>query len=348
MKSSIQGMDSHYAERALAQRRAMEAGLGEAELSLMRPLAKRSQETWALADLGCADGVHSFPVLSAFLSAFEVPPDRVGVFHVDLPTSDFPALLRNLYEHPESYVKASGGRANPILVPGSFYQPLLLPESIDFLFSTTALHYASRSAGPLTGHIDPLYAQVPEEQRAWAEQSRQDRDLAMLCISRAVKPGGKLWLVVPASQRGEDQALSNHWYRAVKAELFEELQRLAQEGAVDHDLLNSFVLPIHDRDPQEWRTWFEDHARLWNLDFFTVRELPNPYYQSFLEHGDHQRFASEYLGSIEAWSRRIIENLVPDPEVRSALTHHLQQRFAQEPDNFAVDNVSLYLGATKL
>lgn len=68
-----------------------------------------------MADLGCADGVHSFPVLSAFLSAFETPPSRVGVFHVDLPTSDLPGLLKNLYEHPQSYVNVSGGRAHPIL-----------------------------------------------------------------------------------------------------------------------------------------------------------------------------------------------------------------------------------------
>src|SRR5690606_4383354 len=129
------------------------AGLEQAKHSLMAPLGKSAQPNWAIADLGCADGVHSFPVLSAFLSAFEALPERVSVFHLDLPTSDFGVLLQNLYEHPESYVKSAGLRAHPILVPGSFYEPLLLPKSIDFLFSTTALHYASRSAGPVTGHI---------------------------------------------------------------------------------------------------------------------------------------------------------------------------------------------------
>ena len=101
----------------------------------------------------------------------------VSVAHIDVPTADFKSLADNIYNHPGSYYHSlqHACEVQPSIVPGSFYSPYLAAQSADIVFSTTALHYASRKAGPIKGHIEPLYAQG-EQKRAWEDLSQSDLD----------------------------------------------------------------------------------------------------------------------------------------------------------------------------
>jgi SAM-dependent methyltransferase len=339
-----------YGHAALAQRGALLAGLAEARARLLEPLLAALPPGTAqlcVADLGCADGINSLPVMAAVLEDLPETVRDLCVFHLDLPTADFNSLSSNLHGHPESYLHSHPAvRTRAMLVPGSFYDAPLPDASVDFAFATTAFHYASAKAAPVHGHIDPLYARQ-EQQVAWLELSRSDRERALLGVAQALRPGGKLWLVVPTCQREPGGSLGNHWYRALKSDLYEELEGLVRRGQVRRQALDDFALPIHDRELEEWLAYFKAHEHLWRLELSATRELENPYLESWREHRQASRFAQEYLASIRAWSERIVHTLVPGDAERHELFARLQARVKNDPERYARDNVSLYLGATR-
>lgn len=342
-------MSAHYGQAALAQRQALLAGLAEAEERLLVPLLSQPTTHLRVADLGCADGVNSFPVVAALRRRLvAVNASELSLVHVDLPSSDFNTLIGNLHEHPESYLQASpdGLALHPLLRPGSFYSAPLPEASVDFAFSTTALHYASAKAGPVTGHIDPLYAR-PCERPVWREQAERDCGLIMHGLARGLRPGGRAWLVVPSVLRDAEGNLA-HWYRQAKRDLYEELVAATGRGVLDSRALDDFVIPTNERDMDEWKAWFAAHPDSWRLEYAAIRQLPNPYLTAWNEHRDNQRFAREYLASIKAWSERIVDSLIADRRQGQELFARLSERFAQGPTAYADDNVSIYLGLTRL
>lgn len=77
-------------------------------------------------------------------------------------------------------------------------------------------------------------------------------------------------------------------------------------------------------------------------------ESQNPYlalYQQ--EHQDAERFADDYLGFFRAWGNRIVATLVPGEQQRQILLDKVHAAFKSDPERFASDNVSVYVGATR-
>jgi hypothetical protein len=167
-------------------------------------------------------------------------------------------------------------------------------------------------------------------------------------LAQGLRPGGKAWLVVPTVARGSRGEVANHWYRKAKRDLYEELRRLVEEERLAAAALHDFVVPTNERGLDEWEAWFASHRAAWRLEFARVRELPNPYLMAWQEHRDDQRFGREYLSSIRAWGERIVDSLISHAEAREEVFTRLSRRFAERPTEYADDNLSLYLGVTRL
>ena len=275
------------------------------------------------------------------------------VFHVDLPSADFNGLSHNIYEHERSYRHTLAGEnitIYSVLAPDSFYNSFLPACSADILFSTTALHYASKCASILGQHVHPLRATGVEEISAWDKLSNSDLNTALSNIHRCLKPGGKFWAVVPAHCRDESTGeIKNYWYREVLDIMCEQLRTLLNKGMVDEENWNNFVLPVHQRNLHQWQKWFTENDSMFHLDFLYAEEQANPYLERFRnEHKDPNRFADEYLSSIRAWSEKIIIQLLPYQEQRNEFFEGLRHRFMQAPDRFENDSFSVYIGATCL
>ena len=352
---SIKGMRGDYSRYALTQYNAVNRGLDTAVEKLIKPAAARlSGSQFRMVDLGSADGVNGFPVIDAFANALRpslsTPNPQLSVFHLDVPTADFKTLTDNIYSHPDSYHARLKDRfeVQPAILPGSFYAPYVEAQSAEVVFSTTALHYGSRSAGPITGHIEPLYARGDQKSK-WNQLSREDLDSILQQAHRALKPGGVFWAVAPAHTTDDQGQIANHWNKEVWNVMIELLENMNRNGELDSKSWEEFVIPVHQRHIDEWQDWFDRHPEKFKLEFLEVVESQNPYLDFYLhEHRDPNRFADDYLGFFRAWGERIAGTLIPEEQQREAFYAKLHQAFKSDPERFANDNVSVYAGATRL
>lgn len=356
-KASITGMREGYSEYAVSQHNAISNGLERAisELIDTFEFSQDSDSYINLVDLGSADGVNSFPVIESFSKALAKKrrPFNLKISHVDLPSADFNGLSHNIYQHNCSYRRSlttENKSIHSVMVPGSFYDSFLPEHSADILFSTTALHYASRHASTLSKHVHPLCATRDDEKSAWEELSATDLNTALNHIHSSLKSDGKFWAVVPAHSRDNLTGnINNYWYREVLDVMNEQLLELVDSGKVNEESWNKFVLPVHQRHLSQWQNWFNDNDSIFHLDFLYAEEQKNPYLQRFTNiHQDPNLFADEYLSSVRAWSEQIILQLLPDTEQRNIFFEGLRNQFAQAPYRFENDTFSVYIGATSL
>lgn len=356
-KSSITGMREGYGEYAVSQHNAVTNGIERAVSQLIETFEfSQTRNSYVhLVDLGAADGVNSFPVIENFGRALikKRTPLNLLVSHVDLPSADFNGLSHNVYENERSYRRALIGEntsIHSVMVPGSFYDSFLPANSADILFSTTALHYASKRASLIHNHVHPLCATEIEEKSAWDELSDSDLNSALNHIHSSLRCGGKFWAVVPAHSRDDSTGkIKNYWYREVLDVMCGQLLELVAKGIVDEQNWNNFVLPVHQRHLHQWQKWFTNNDSMFQLDFLYAEEQSNPYLQRFRNsHHDPNRFADEYLSSVRAWSEKIIMQLLPDQEQRNMFFEGLRYQFVQAPDRFKDDTYSVYIGATRL
>ena len=356
-KASITGMREGYGEYAVSQYNAVTTGIEHATSQLIEALefSPTSDFYIHLVDLGAADGINSFPVIKNFSQVLmkKREPLNLLVSHVDLPSADLNGLSYNIHEHERSYRHTLAGEninIHSVIAPDSFYNSFLPASSADILFSTTALHYASKRASILSKHVNPLHATGVEEISAWDKLSDSDLNTALTNIHRCLKRGGKFWAVVPAHSRDESTGeIKNYWYREVLDIMCEQLRSLVNKGIVDEETWNNFVLPVHQRHLHQWQKWFTENDSMFHLDFLYAEEQANPYLERFRnEHKDPNRFADEYLSSVRAWSEKIIMQLLPDQEQRDEFFEGLRYQFVQAPDRFENDAFSVYIGATRL
>jgi len=357
LKASITGMREGYSEYAVSQHNAIANGLERAVSQLVETFefSSASDPYINLVDLGSADGVNSFPVIESFSRALNKKrmPLNLMVSHVDLPSADFNGLSHNIYQNECSYrqtLSTENMGIHSVIVPGSFYDSFLPENSADIIFSTTALHYASRRASILSKHVHPLCATGNEEKSAWEELSASDLNTALNHIHSSLKSGGKFWAVVPAHNRDSSTGkINNYWYREVLDVMSEQLLELVDKGIVSEESWNNFVLPVHQRHLYQWQKWFADNESMFQVDFLYAEEQENPYLQRFTNiHQDLNLFADDYLLSVRAWSEQIIIQLLPDTEQRNTFFEGLRNQFVQTPDRFENDTFSVYIGATRL
>lgn len=357
-KASIAGMRERYGDFALSQYNAIMAGIDHASQQLVERLEVDtliSAPIVKIVDLGAADGINSFPVVKQFAQTLmkKCHSLQLLVSHIELPSADLEGLSFNIHEHQSSYKRTLDNNNIPIqsfVVPQSFYNSFLPPQSVDILFSTTALHYASQKASIITDHVLPLRAKKVEEFLAWEQLSESDLERALMNIHECLKPGGKFWAVVPAHSLNESSGeIKNYWYREVLDIMSEQLQLLVNKGIIETETWNHFVLPTHQRHLSQWQTWFFKNKSLFHLDFLYTQEQMNPYLERFhKEHKDPIRFADEYLSSVRAWGEKIITQLLPDQNQRNEFFELLRLQFIKEPSRFENDTLSLYVGATRL
>ena len=356
--STIEGMRGDYSQNALSQDKAIAHGLEKAATQLVAPLARDIADANKLhiVDLGAADGVNSFSIVTRFAKEISNSVQEEGcdilVSHLDLPEADLNALVQNIWHHPASYhqqlQKAGRLRLSSAILPSSYYKSYLPPDTADIIFGTVSLHYASRIAAPVSGHVDPLYAQG-QDRAAWQKQSVDDLDTIMRHAASALRSGGKFWAVAPAHTRGPKGRIGNHWYRELWLTIIDELADLQREGLLEMEAVENCIIPAHQRGLDEWRSWFAGNTDLFRLDYLEVVEQENPYLSRYREtHHDASRFADDYLASVRAWSEPLFKSLITDTDTRARFFSGLHDAFRQSPDRYAKDAVNVYVGATRI
>nr|CAB3464213.1 unnamed protein product [Digitaria exilis] len=255
MNSSVEGKTSYANnsdfQRVIASvtrkaRRDMAAALYRA---LGRPASL------SIADLGCASGPNALLMVSDAVDAVlaesrkaNAPPPQLHVFLNDLPANDFNAVFRLLPSSP----LASTGCCFVSAWPGSFYGRLFPDASLDYVVSSSSLHFLSKAPRLATEHLNRGRVYVSEAGPAAvldAYRAQFDADfLAFLsCRAAETRPRGVLLLTFVARRGARPTAHDCYLWDL----LADALMGMAAAGLVDEGKVHSFDAPYYAPCPDD-------------------------------------------------------------------------------------------------
>jgi hypothetical protein len=185
--TGVMAADGYYADHAATQREASTLGLdlvaqAVADVDAL-PEVEGARTAWRIADLGCAQGHNSMPPMRAAVTALRSRdrddsdhPDHpvdIDVVHTDLPDNDWATFFHNVDHDPASYARDSTG-TYPSVVGRSFYERLFPGASLSLAWTSSTLHWLSRSPGPVADHFFVQMSTDQDAQERYRTRSAQD------------------------------------------------------------------------------------------------------------------------------------------------------------------------------
>ncbi|RCV16164.1 hypothetical protein SETIT_3G115900v2 [Setaria italica] len=211
--------------------------------------------TLAIADLGCATGPNALLMVSDAVEAVlaenskgggEAPP-QLHVFLNDLPANDFNAVFRLL---PSSPLASAGCLVSAW--PGSFYGRLFPDASLDYVVSSSSLHFLSKAPSMATEHLNRgrvfVSASGPAVAlEAYRAQFHADFLAFLGCRAAETRPRGLLLLTFVARRGARPTAHDCYLWDL----LADALMDMAAAGLVDEDRVHSFNAPYYAPCPDD-------------------------------------------------------------------------------------------------
>ena len=311
------------------------------------------REPFHIADYGAADGGTSIDLHRATISALRerAPGRTVCITYTDLPRNDYSALFTTAHggrpgvtsyrdEHDGVFVYAAAT---------SFFEPIFPPETIDFGFSATAMHWLSALPSPVSDHIHMAGARG-EELETLRTRALADWEDILLARAAELKPGGRLLTInLALSEDGR------HMGNTGGANMFDVMNRLWR-GLVDDGTITASEYR-RTTIPQFYRTPAEFHAPLLDpggpvrcaglrLVRARTRFTRCPYAAGFAEDRDAGRFAETYVPNTRTWSETVFVNALDATRPlsqRQAIVDRYFRSFADlvrsNPDPHAMDYI---------
>ncbi|CAN6327072.1 unnamed protein product [Urochloa humidicola] len=212
----------------------------------------------AIADLGCATGPNALLMVSDAVEAVlaesskagggaAAPPPQLHVFLNDLPANDFNAVFRLL---PSSLLAATGCLVSAW--PGSFYGRLFPDNSLDYVVSSSSLHFLSKAPSMEPEHVNRGRVYVSAGSPAAvldAYRAQFDADfLSFLgCRAAETRPGGLLLLTFVARRSARPAAHDCYLWDL----LADALMGMAAAGVVDEGQVHAFNAPYYAPCPDD-------------------------------------------------------------------------------------------------
>ena len=272
-------------------------------------------EPFHIADYGAADGGTSMDLHRATISVLRAraPRRAVCITYTDLPRNDYSALFTTANggrpgvtsyrdEHDDIFVYAAAT---------SFFEPIFPPETVDFGFSATAMHWLSALPCPVSDHIHMVGAQGEELEVLRARALADWRDI-LLARASELKPGGRLMTLNLAL--ADD---GRHMGNTGGANMFDVMNRLwralAGDGTITDAEYRRTTIPQFYRTPAEFNAPLLDtdgpvHRAGLRLVHAQTRFTRCPYAARFAEDGDARHFAETYVPNTRTWSETVFVN----------------------------------------
>ncbi|MEM6985926.1 MAG: SAM-dependent methyltransferase [Pseudomonadota bacterium] len=315
-----------------------------------------SLSRFAMADMGCADGGTSLDMVAAVLSRVQsVAPDvQSTVTYADQPRNDFNALVQIAEGLGpfESWAR-SFERAWPLVSGASFYTQAVPDDSLDLVFSATAMHWLSGKPCDIADHVHMVGA-APTELRVFAEQAASDWICIVQHRSRELKPGGRA-VFANFCRDPNGHYLGNTTGVNMFDTLAEIWREFVADGVVNEHELARMTLPQYYRTVEEFVAPFEqgDVPGL-QLESIETAHVRCPYAAQFAEDGDLDVFADGLIGTIRSWNQSIFYGGL-DPErpadERQAIIDDYYQayrsRVLDDPTGHGMDYVHAYMTVVK-
>lgn len=317
---------------------------------------------FAIVDYGAADGGTSLDLIRVLITAIRdrAPARQITLAYTDLPHNDFSALFRltqgllgdpaqpPIANTPGLFISASGT---------SFYSQIFTDRSIDFGFSATAMHWLSRTPGPIRNAVQAVLAS-PAEQESFRAQAKADWETILLHRARELRPGGKLVLANFCID-----AQGHYLGHTGGVNMFETFARLwhAQHtaGKITEAECQAAVFQQFYRTPAEFANPFNDAVSAVSqsglrLDHLSTATTPCPYAARFAQDGDATGFARAYVPTLRSWSETVfmaaLDRARPQAE-RAAIVDEFYASYEAEvaahPAGHGMDYVHCFMTMSK-
>lgn len=153
----------------------------------------KSETPYNIADLGCADGVNSIPLLKALIERIRDfnPGKPIAIYLNDTPQCDLSKAMRNIddvisKEYKNIYIYSCGK---------SFYGPLFPVKLFDLIYCLTSVHMLSEPAPCIHDHwIFFLSDDIPVKNEMWVKLGEKDWNIFLQNREAELKEGGRLYV----------------------------------------------------------------------------------------------------------------------------------------------------------
>ncbi|KAI4326363.1 hypothetical protein MLD38_031685 [Melastoma candidum] len=215
-----------------------------------------------IADMGCSSGPNSLRAVYTCIKVvymecrrLERPPPEFCVLLNDLPLNDFNTVFRSLPEFHRRMREEMGSGFGPcfvIGVPGSFYGRLFPRGSLNFVVSSTSLHWLSRVPEEMTNTRDlefinkgKVYLSKSSPRgvfQAYEKQFRRDFHAFLESRGEEMADRGRM-VVTMGGRRTPDPAADESCL--LWDYLGEAFQSLVREGLIEESKLDSYNTPYY-------------------------------------------------------------------------------------------------------
>ncbi|XXG48803.1 hypothetical protein AAC387_Pa02g3151 [Persea americana] len=221
----------------------------------------------SIADLGCSSGpntlMFAWEIIEAIQKVCSIsgrPLPEFRFFLNDLPGNDFNTIFKSLPEFHMKLMNVKGidnGGCFIAGVPGTFYGRLFPSKSLDFVHSSSSLHWLSRVPPELDGEADTplnkgkIYISKTSPScvlNAYLVQFQKDFSLFLKSRSKEVVAGGRMVLSflgrLTADPTTEESC--HHWELLAHA-----INEMVLEGLLEKEKVDSFNAPYYSPSPEE-------------------------------------------------------------------------------------------------
>ncbi|OEL38883.1 Salicylate carboxymethyltransferase [Dichanthelium oligosanthes] len=209
-----------------------------------------------IADLGCGTGPNALLMASDAVEAVlaennkgakDARAPQLHVFLNDLPTNDFNAVFRLL---PSSLLVGTGCLVSAW--PSSFHGRVFPEASLDYVVSSSSLHFLSKAPSMATEHLNRGRVYVSEASPAavldaYRGQFHADFLAFLCCRAAETRPRGLLLLTFVARRAARPTAHDCYLWDL----LADALMDMATAGLVDEEQVHSFNAPYYGPCPDD-------------------------------------------------------------------------------------------------
>jgi len=362
MSQATEGMKGggYYDSHSEYQRRVAASG-SDRLAALVASMGPIAVDPFTIVDYGCAEGANSVVAIGGALRALRTraADTTVVTVHNDLPTNDFNALFRNLFQREDSYLRLPGGRVLPTASATSFYEPVVPSGRAQLGVSFSAAHWLREEPTARVSDSFLISDASGRDREALARQADDDWSRFLAMRASDLDAGGVLFVQMIGSlpPHGHEQKVTA---RTLIRAMYDVANGMVGDGRLRQEAVDDYVFPTYMRTVAEATAPLDRPSlplsHMFRVDVAQVDEVPNPYFEAYRKTGDRQFYAEHYVAFVRAFSESTIRNGLLGPGTIDGLVDaavddfyaELQRRTALDPEWSRFEDWTLTVALTRL
>ncbi|MFT5113128.1 MAG: hypothetical protein ACI8P9_002456 [Parasphingorhabdus sp.] len=310
-----------------------------------------------IADMGCADAGTSLDMIrSAIVHVQELNPQaQTTVVYADQPANDFNALIGIVHGRTAAFDSWLGkiDNAYALASGASFYLQAVPDQTLDLVFSATAMHWLSSKPCNIDDHVHMVGASGDALEQ-FSAQAKKDWENILMCRARELKLGGKMVLInFCRDEQGRYLGgtsgvnmfdnFNNNWLAFLQQERISADEYKAMTLPQYYHTVGQFSAPLLDHSNPCYQAGLR-------LDDIETRVVPCPFRVQYEKDGDVQSFADGLIPTVRSWNQSIFKAGLSNDRSEAERTQLIEDYYAtyhqqvmDDPVGHGMDYVHAYM-----